>query len=108
MKCILMVVGYISLRSGLVIAGRTVMKGDCLGNKSKYLYCWSAPGFEPGTSCTRSRNHTSRPSGRSFVRTMAYSPTYIYSSYSTFSSTLTNPTKTETLDTGIHKLKLQG
>ena len=24
----------------------------------------SAPGIEPGTSCTRSRNHTSRPSGQ--------------------------------------------
>jgi hypothetical protein len=24
----------------------------------------SVPGFEPGTSCTRSRNHTTRPNGR--------------------------------------------
>ena len=33
-----MVVGYISLRYGLVVAGRTVVKGDCLGNKSTKWY----------------------------------------------------------------------
>mgnify|MGYP006936473754 CR=1 FL=1 len=26
------------------------------------------PGFEPGTSCTQSRNHTSRPHGRWEIR----------------------------------------
>ena len=28
----------------------------------------SVPGIEPGTSCTRSRNHTSRPNGRHFKK----------------------------------------
>ena len=29
--------------------------------KSSQKYFWAQPGFEPGTSCTRSRNHTTRP-----------------------------------------------
>ena len=94
-----MVVGYISLGYGFVVAGgRTVVKGDCFGNKSIKLYIWSAPGFEPGTSCTRSRNHTSRPSGHFLMKDYQYSPTYIYSTYLTFSSTLSNPAKTGKLD----------
>ena len=35
----------------------------------------SIPGIEPGTSCTRSRNHTSRPNGR---RKISRGLKYIY------------------------------
>ena len=28
---------------------------------NKHSKNWAQPGFEPGTSCTRSRNHTTRP-----------------------------------------------
>ena len=37
--------------------------------KTKWQKQWAATGIEPVTSCTRSKNHTSRPSGRdSLVR----------------------------------------
>ena len=37
----------------------------CEGNEQcKIWMTGSIPGIEPGTSCTRSRNHTSRPNGR--------------------------------------------
>ena len=47
---------------------------ECTNSCTMYR---SAPGFEPGTSCTRSRNHTSRPSGRS-----SYHFSHIYKSRS--------------------------
>ena len=37
----------------------------------------SAPGIEPGTSCTQSRNHTSRPSGLLLLR-IPKTPSTIY------------------------------
>ena len=76
-----MVVGYISLIYGLVIVDRTVVKGDCFGNKSIIVYSWSAPGIEPGTSCTRSRNHTSRPSGHFLMKISKHYSIFLYTIY---------------------------
>ena len=43
-----------------------VLSKSCSGNgfQQNKIHRWSAPGIEPGTSCTRSRNHASRPSGQ--------------------------------------------
>ena len=100
-----MVVGYISLRFGLVIVSIDVVKDDFFLNKSIKTHNWTASGLEPGISCTQRMNHTSRPSGHFLVEASKHSLTY---TYPTFFSTLGNPTKTVQIDTGIQTLKLQG
>ena len=51
--------------------------GPAMDFSKTFITFRSAPGIEPGTSCTRSRNHTSRPSGQ--TRTSLTNTAYITS-----------------------------
>ena len=107
-KCILMVVGCISLIYGLVIVDRTVVKGDCFGNKSIKVYIVGPLRYsKPGPPALQAgivpldQADTSWWKFRNIIETRHIQPIK--------PSLLPSATQLRPGNlTGIHKLKLQG